>query len=104
MGLTFMGTISRVALSFGPFTVYWYGVIIGAAMLLGINLASREGKNRGLEEDAIIDMMIWAIPTGLVGARIYYLLFEWQYYIQNPADIIAIWKGGIAIYGGLIAG
>ena len=104
MGLTFMGTISRVALSFGPFTVYWYGVIIGAAMLLGINLASREGKKRGLEEDAIIDMMIWAIPTGLVGARIYYLLFEWQYYIQNPADIIAIWKGGIAIYGGLIAG
>lgn len=97
-------TIDRVAFSFGPFTVYWYGIIIGVAMLLAISLASKEGKKRGFEEDTLIDMALWAIPIGLIGARIYYVLFEWDYYIQNPLEIIAIWNGGIAIYGGLIAG
>ena len=97
-------TINRVAFSFGPFTVYWYGIIIGVAMLLAISLASKEGKKRGFEDDTLIDMALWAIPIGLIGARIYYVLFEWDYYIQNPREIIAIWNGGIAIYGGLIAG
>lgn len=99
-----VGTIDRVAFSFGPFTVYWYGVIIGAAMLLGISLANREGKRRGLGEDTVTDMTMWAIPIGFLGARIYYVLFEWPYYAQNPLEIFAIWEGGIAVYGGLIAG
>lgn len=99
-----VGTIDRVAFSFGPFTVYWYGIIIGAAMLLAITLASKEGKKRGLGEEDIIDMAMWAIPLGLIGARIYYVLFQWEYYIKKPLEIIAIWQGGIAIYGGLIAG
>ncbi len=99
-----VGTIDRVAFSFGPFTVYWYGIIIGAAMLLAITLASKEGKKRGLGEEDITDMAMWAIPLGLIGARIYYVLFQWEYYIKKPLEIIAIWQGGIAIYGGLIAG
>lgn len=99
-----VGTIDRVAFSFGPFTVYWYGIIIGAAMLLAITLASKEGKKRGLGEENITDMAMWAIPLGLIGARIYYVLFQWEYYIKKPLEIIAIWQGGIAIYGGLIAG
>ena len=99
-----VGTIDRVAFSFGPFTVYWYGIIIGAAMLLAISLASKEGTKRGLGEDTVTDMTMWAIPIGLIGARIYYILFEWQYYLQNPGEIVQIWNGGIAIYGGLIAG
>jgi phosphatidylglycerol:prolipoprotein diacylglycerol transferase len=49
-------------------------------------------------------MAMWAIPLGLIGARIYYVLFQWEYYIKKPLEIIAIWQGGIAIYGGLIAG
>ncbi|EGP5032159.1 prolipoprotein diacylglyceryl transferase [Enterococcus faecium] len=99
-----VGTIDRVAFSFGPFTVYWYRIIIGAAMLLAITLASKEGKKRGLGEEDITDMAMWAIPLGLIGARIYYVLFQWEYYIKKPLEIIAIWQGGIAIYGGLIAG
>lgn len=98
---TIVGTIDRVAFSFGPFTVYWYGIIIGAAMLLAISLASKEGTKRGLGEDTVTDMTMWAIPIGLIGARIYYILFEWQYYLQNPGEIVQIWNGGIAIYGGL---
>ncbi|HFR3442994.1 TPA: prolipoprotein diacylglyceryl transferase [Streptococcus suis] len=99
-----MGTIGRVALSFGPFTVYWYGIIIAAAIFIAISLATREAKKRGLKEDTIIDIALWAIPIGFVGARLYYVLFEWDYYLQNPGEIIAIWNGGIAIYGGLIVG
>lgn len=96
--------IDPVAFSFGPFTVYWYGLIIAAAMLLASTLGSREGKKRGFEEDTIIDMLLWAIPIGFIGARLYYVLFKWEYYVQNPLEIAAIWNGGIAIYGGLIAG
>ncbi|MBK4821146.1 prolipoprotein diacylglyceryl transferase [Enterococcus faecium] len=73
-------------------------------MLLAITLASKEGKKRGLGEEDITDMAMWAIPLGLIGARIYYVLFQWEYYIKKPLEIIAIWQGGIAIYGGLIAG
>src|SRR5699024_981806 len=96
--------IDPVAFSFGAFTVYWYGVIIAVAMSLAVTLGSREGKKRGFKEDTVLDMLFWAIPIGFIGARLYYVLFKWEYYIQNPLEIVAIWKGGIAIYGGLIAG
>lgn len=52
----------------------------------------------------MVDMALWAIPIGFIGARLYYVLFKWDYYIQNPSEILAIWNGGIAIYGGLITG
>lgn len=57
-----VGTIDRVAFSFGPFTLYWYGLIIVGAMLLAITLASKEGKKRGLGEEDITDMAMWAVP------------------------------------------
>src|SRR5699024_1299100 len=96
--------IDPVAISFGPIEIYWYGIIIALAMLLGISLATKEAQKMGLEEDTMIDMALWAIPIGFIGARLYYVLFKWEYYLQNPNEIIAIWNGGIAIYGGLIAG
>ncbi|MDT2769114.1 prolipoprotein diacylglyceryl transferase [Globicatella sulfidifaciens] len=96
--------IDPVAISFGPIEIYWYGIIIALAMLLGISLATKEAQKMGLEEDTMTDMALWAIPIGFFGARLYYVLFKWEYYLQNPNEIIAIWNGGIAIYGGLIAG
>lgn len=99
-----LGNINPVAFSLGPLSVRWYGLILTTAMVVAIFLADREGKKRGLEKDTVSDMALWAIPIGLIGARLYYVLFELDYYLQNPVDIIAIWKGGIAIYGGLIAG
>lgn len=96
--------IDPVAISFGPIEIYWYGIIIALAMLLGISLATKEAQKMRLEEDTMIDMALWAIPIGFIGARLYYVLFKWEYYLQNPNEIIAIWNGGIAIYGGLIAG
>ncbi|WP_034552033.1 prolipoprotein diacylglyceryl transferase [Carnobacterium funditum] len=99
-----LGEINPIAISVGPIQIYWYGIIIAIAMLVAISLAIGEGKKRGLSEDAIIDISLWAIPIGFVGARFYYVLFELDYYLQNPNEILAIWNGGIAIYGGLIAG
>ena len=85
-----VGTIDRVAFSFGPFTVYWYGIIIGAAMLLAITLASKEGKKRGLGEEDITDMAMWAIPLGLIDILAPYVLLaqsigRWGNFINQEA-------------------
>ena len=71
---------------------------------MATTLADREATRKGYRKDFIIDLVFWAVPLGFVGARLYYILFEWQYYLANPAEIIQIWHGGIAIYGGVIAG
>ena len=99
-----LGIINPHAIEIGSFVIHWYGVIIAAAIFLAIHLSTREAQKKGLEEDVIIDMALWAIPIGFIGARVYYVLFELDYYLQNPGEIVAIWNGGIAIYGGLIAG
>ncbi|SYZ79336.1 prolipoprotein diacylglyceryl transferase [Trichococcus shcherbakoviae] len=99
-----VGAINPISFQIGPLQVRWYGVIIGIAMYMAAWLSSREAEKRGIKEDTIADLTMWVIPVGLIGARLYYVLFELDYYLQNPSDILAIWEGGIAIYGGLIAG
>lgn len=94
--------IDPVALSLGPIQIHWYGVIIGVGIALALFLAMREGERRGLHKDIFPDLMLWAIPIAIISARIYYVAFEWDYYSQNPGDIIKIWNGGIAIHGALI--
>jgi phosphatidylglycerol---prolipoprotein diacylglyceryl transferase len=100
----FLAAIDPVAISLGVVQIYWYGVIMGTAALLGLWLAVREANRRGLNGELLIDMMIWVIPSAIIGARLYYVLFQWDYYLLNPADIIAVWEGGLAIHGGLIGG
>ena len=100
--MVLLNVIDPVALSFGPFKIYWYGIIMGAAALLGIWLAVREANRRGVDGEIIMDLAIWVIPSAIIGARLYYVLFQWDYYVLNPASIIAIWEGGLAIHGGLI--
>ncbi|MBM7645013.1 phosphatidylglycerol:prolipoprotein diacylglycerol transferase [Scopulibacillus daqui] len=94
--------LNRVAFQLGPFHIYWYGIIIAFAALLGFFLAVREGKRRGLPKDTFIDLVLFAVPISIICARAYYVIFEWPYYSQHPAEIIAVWHGGIAIYGALI--
>ena len=101
MGL-FFGEIDPIALKLGPIAVHWYGVIIGMAVLLALYLSIKEGERRGIQEDNFYDFLIVALPVAIICARIYYVVFEWKYYASNPAEIIRIWDGGIAIYGGLI--
>jgi phosphatidylglycerol---prolipoprotein diacylglyceryl transferase len=94
--------LNRIALDLGPFQVHWYGVIIITGLVLAMWLAMRESEKRGLGKDIIADLMLWAIPIAIISARIYYVIFEWDYYSQNLSLIPRIWEGGIAIHGALI--
>lgn len=84
--------------------IYWYGIIISIAVLIGIYLAMKEAKRLGWDSEVIVDFCLLAIPLAIVGARVYYVIFEWESYSQNPIDAIKIWEGGLAIYGAVIGG
>lgn len=99
-----IAALNPVALSFGGLEIRWYGVIIALGILIAMTLATKESERKGLGSDFVVDMMFWVLPIGIIGARIYYVLFELPYYLENPGEIIQIWNGGIAIYGALIAG
>lgn len=94
--------LDRVFLELGPLTIYWYGVIIGAGVLLALYIATKESTKRGLPKDTFIDLVLFAVPIAIICARIYYVAFEWDYYSQHLNEIPQIWNGGIAIHGGLI--
>lgn len=95
--------LNPIAFKLGGLQVHWYGIIIAVAVLLAVWLAMREAPKRHVDEDHILNLVLWALPFALIGARAYYVAFEWSYYKDNPGQIIAIWNGGIAIYGALIA-
>ncbi|AJD92091.1 prolipoprotein diacylglyceryl transferase [Jeotgalibacillus malaysiensis] len=94
--------IDPVAFSVGPLSVAWYGLIIGTGIVLGYLLANREADRLGMPKDMFADLLIWAVPIAIISARIYYVIFQWDYFSQNPGEIVAIWNGGIAIHGALI--
>lgn len=84
--------------------VRWYGIFIASAVIIGTILALKETKRRGLEEDTLIDLLLFAIPAAIVGARIYYVIFSWDFYRDNPSEILNIRGGGLAIHGAVIGG
>ena len=86
------------------FNIAWYGVIIASGLVLGIILASLRARNRGWSGDLVLDFIILAVPLAVIFARAYYVAFEWDYFAANPARIIAINQGGLAIYGAVIGG
>ncbi|MGD6870549.1 prolipoprotein diacylglyceryl transferase family protein, partial [Bacillus cereus] len=94
--------LDPIVIHLGPIAVHWYGVIIGIGAILGFILATREGKKRGIPSDVFYDLIFLALPISIISARIYYVIFEWNYYKENPVEIFAIWHGGIAIHGGII--
>ena len=84
--------------------IYFYGVLIGLGFILGILLCAKRAKRFGLKEDDVYDVMIWLIPCSILGARLYYVLFQLDYYLKHMNEFFAVWNGGLAIYGGVIAG
>lgn len=84
--------------------IHWYGVIIACGLLLGVILGVLEAKRRGYRAEMVLDFMLIAIPICIICARLYYVVFEWQYYAANPISILYIWNGGLAIYGAVIGG
>lgn len=93
-----------IAFEIGPLAIRWYGILIASAMALGLALAYREAKRRGEDPEALLRAAELALIGSLVGARLYYVAFNWGYYSQFPGKIIAIWEGGLAIHGGIIGG
>ena len=88
----------------GPFSLRWYGLLIALAVLLGLVLATRLGKLRGIDPALIADLLPILVLAAVVGARLYYVLFEWRQYQLNWLDALAVWRGGIAIHGALLGG
>jgi phosphatidylglycerol:prolipoprotein diacylglycerol transferase len=85
------------------FNIYWYGIIIAFGFALAVLLAIKRSKRFDIEPDVILDGVLFAAPAAIIGARLYYVIFSWDLYKDNPIDIINIRKGGLAIYGGIIA-
>ena len=85
-------------------TIALYGLIIGIGMILAFVLVTHVAKKNGMDPDDFYDMGIWLIIFGIIGARIYYVIFSWDYYKNNLGEIINLRQGGLAIYGGVIAG
>ncbi|KGR73234.1 prolipoprotein diacylglyceryl transferase [Streptococcus phocae subsp. salmonis] len=96
--------IDPIALKLGPISIHWYALCIMTGLVLAVYLAAKEAPRKKITSDDVIDFILIAFPLAILGARLYYVIFEWSYYSQHFSEIFAIWNGGIAIYGGLIAG
>ncbi|NDQ38843.1 prolipoprotein diacylglyceryl transferase [Staphylococcus aureus] len=104
MGGIVFNYIDPVAFNLGPLSVRWYGIIIAVGILLGYFVAQRALVKAGLHKDTLVDIIFYSALFGFIAARIYFVIFQWPYYTENPGEIIKIWHGGIAIHGGLIGG
>ena len=90
------------SVSIGPLSIHWYGVLIALGLMLAVFYGCGRSKAFGLKDDDIIDGVLCIVPFAVVCARLYYCIFQWDSYKDNPLDILKIWEGGLAIYGGVI--
>lgn len=96
--------MNPIAFQIGPFSIKWYSLMILLGVIAGIGLLLKEGKKYNYPKDFLFNLCFWAIIFGFIGARIYYVLFNFDIYKNDPVSIFKIWEGGLAIHGGLIAG
>ena len=95
---------SPVAFTIFGKEIYWYGIIIACGFLLAVLYMMYRANTFGLTQDDVLDLILWAVPIGVVCARLYYCVFYWDLYRDNPISMLYIWEGGLAIYGGIIGG
>ncbi len=96
--------MNRVALDLGFIQIYWYSIMILLGMLIGLFVIIKEIKRQKISIDQFINMAFYAIIIGIIGARIYYVVFNWSYYSNNLLEILEVWNGGLAIHGGILFG
>ena len=96
--------MDRVALDLGFVQVYWYSIFILLAVFVGGYLAYREVKRQNISVDFFFNMLFWCVIISIIGARLYYVLFNLDYYLEYPLEIIEVWNGGLAIHGAIFAG
>ncbi|MBK0348623.1 prolipoprotein diacylglyceryl transferase [Aerococcaceae bacterium zg-ZJ1578] len=104
MNVYSLAKLSPIAFRLFGWPVHWYGIIIGFGIVIAYSMIQREAKRQQLDLDTMSDIIFWTIIIGFIGARLYYVLFRLDYYLMHPEQIISIWQGGIAIYGGVLAG
>ena len=96
--------MNPILIEIGNVRIYWYSVMILLGVLLGSYIVLKEAKKFNISKSKISDMLFYTIIFGIIGARLYYVLFNLDYYANYPIDILKVWEGGLAIHGGIIAG
>lgn len=96
--------MDRILISLGPITIYWYSFLIFLSILLGLLIIKKEVSKTSLDKDFIFDLIFYLIPICIIGARLYYVIFNFSVFKDNLLDIFKIWEGGLAIYGVVISG
>ena len=86
----------------GPLSIHYYGLIIALGLVLAVVYACRRSKEFGIQEDDLLDGVLWVTPFAILCARAYYCIFSWEMYADDPISVLYIWHGGLAIYGGVI--
>lgn len=96
--------INSIAITVFDIDIYWYAILITLAFIIALVFCKKDDSKYGINFDSILELMIRIIPVSIISARLYYVLFKFDYYIQNPIEILNIRNGGLAIYGGIIGG
>lgn len=96
--------MSKIAISLGPITITWYSICIFVGIILAAIIINKEAKRYNIPSSFVTNLVFWCVVFGIIGARIYYVLFNLNYYSKFPMEIIKVWNGGLAIHGGIIAG
>lgn len=96
--------MNPILFQIGSFKVHYYGLMYAIAFYVGVELAKYRGKKHGISPEVIENYGFVAMMSGLIGGRLYYVLFSAKYYFSNPSQILAVWNGGMAIHGGILGG
>lgn len=96
--------MDRVALDLGFIQIYWYSIFIFLGVFFASMVILRETKRQHINQDFMINLIFYGVIFGLIGARLYYVLFNLDYYLKYPLEILEVWNGGLAIHGGIIVG
>lgn len=95
---------SPILIEWGIWQIHWYGLLIAIAIVIGIIVTTKLARARKIPTKAWDNILFYGLIGGLIGARLYHVILEWQYYYQNPVDIIKVWQGGLAIHGAILGG
>lgn len=96
--------MGKVALDFGFIQIYWYSICIVIGMIVGMYLVYKEAMKHGINENVMTNLIFYTVIVSIIGARLYYVVFNWSYYSRNFLEIFEIWNGGLAIHGAIIFG
>ena len=90
--------MNPVAFKIFNLEIRWYGILIASGVLIGTLIAMKEARRKGIDEEILLDLILFAVPAALIGARIHYVIFSWDFYRDNPIPILKFRGGGLAIH------